>query len=359
MATKKKRNPGASLMGALQSPSAEMLAAKPKEEPRKTPTAPGIQLIEKTYNAVREIDPNLIDDSAFTDRLELFTIVKSTESITEDQDDDHQDGSLDQLVDSIQTHGQKVPILVRNSTKEKGRYEVIFGRRRLAAIRYIRANPRIDMEDEDRNLRIKANIETKADGQSDKDFDNQSLVTQALENAARKNLSAYEKARFADIIHSTGIEKKEVARMMNMSATNLSNLLKITRIVPDSLGDMIGAASGSGRPKWEALAAGLENKIITAQEATRLLKEMGPTRTSDDRLNTLLFEIKRKSEKKILQEVRTLNGIAKVQRGSSGLKLTVTDTKTTAGFADWLDLNIEKIMEESLKRFKAENPGKN
>ncbi len=359
MAGRRKRDPGASLMSALQAPSAAPTAAAPNDTPTATPTAPGIKLIERTYNAVREIDPDLIDDSVFADRLELFTIVKSAESLNADSDVDHQDATLEQLVDSILTHGQKVPILVRQSSKDKGRYEIIFGRRRLAAIRHIRSNPRPDMEDADTGLRIKANIETKAEGQTDKEFDNQALVTQALENAARKNLSPYEKARFANIIYAAGVEKQDVARMMNMSATNLSNLLKITRVVPDELGDLIGAASGSGRPKWEALANGLQSEVITVHEASKLLSDMDPSCTSDERLNALLAEIKSRSGKSTKREVRTLGDVAKVQKGPTGLKLTIADTKNTAGFADWLDVNIEAIIEDSLKRFKEENPGKN
>ncbi|WP_209508254.1 ParB N-terminal domain-containing protein [Ruegeria sp. HKCCSP335] len=357
MAPRKKRDPGASLMNALQSQSTDVATTKPNEPPKRQSTAPGIQLIEKTYNAVREIDPELIDDSAHADRLELFTIVKSSEAASVDTDVDDQDGSLEQLVDSILSHGQKVPILVRNSKKEQGRYEIIFGRRRLAAIRHIRANPRPG-KDDDRNMKVRANIEVKADGQSEADFDNAVLVTQALENAARKNLSVYEKARFADLIFSTGVEKKEIARMMNMSPTNLSNLLSITRQVPDSLGDLIGAASGSGRPKWEALGSALESKVITAKGATKILMGMDPTVSSDDRLKALLDEIKRKSEKKPKNEVRELGNIAKVLRGPSGLKLTVNETKETAGFADWLDTNIENILEDSLERFHQESHGK-
>ena len=346
-------------MGVVR-PRAEDSAGDQTKDPAKQSKAtPGIQLIEKTYNAVREIDPDLIDDSAFADRLELFTIVKSSERASVDEDVDHQDGSLDQLVDSILTHGQKVPILVRASTKMNGRYEIIFGRRRLAAIRHIRCNPRSDFEEADRELKIKANIETKADGQTDEDFDNQALVTQALENASRKNLSAYEKARFATIVHSTGIEKQEVARMMNMSATNLSNLMKITRLVPDSLGDMIGAAPGSGRPKWEALASALEAQTMNVDEATSLLESMDPACSSDDRLNALLAEIKRAPKGRPQRASRQLNSVATVQKEPGGLKLIVSETKTTKGFAEWLDTNIESIMEDSLERFHAENPGKN
>ena len=100
---------------------------------------------------------------------------------------DHED-TLEQMVASIQEHGQTVPIMVRNSEKEKGRYEVIFGRRRLAAIRYIRAQPRPHETEEDSNLKIKANIQTRAYGQPEDEFSTQVLVAQALENAARKDL---------------------------------------------------------------------------------------------------------------------------------------------------------------------------
>ena len=343
MTGRKKRDPRASLQSALQSQANKPMEVKPEDTPRLPSTAPGIQFLERSHNAIKQIDPDLIDDTPFVDRMELFG--------------DHED-TLEQMVASIQEHGQTVPIMVRNSEKEKGRYEVIFGRRRLAAIRYIRAQPRPHETEEDSNLKIKANIQTRAYGQPEDEFSTQVLVAQALENAARKDLSVYESARFAKLIFSSGVPKKQVASMMNMSATNLSNLFKITRLVPDCLGNLIGAAPGSGRPKWEALAVGLENKVISVEAAKQLLSDLDPTKTSDDRLSALLEEIRKKSESVVRPEIRALGGFAKVQKGPSGLKVTVTETEKTKGFSDWLDANIEKILRESLIKFESERDEK-
>ena len=67
--------------------------------------------------ALIEIDPDLIDAGGLQDRLEA---------------DDAEDAALRQ---SIAEYGQQVPVLVRPHPEHEGRYQIVYGRRRVLALR--------------------------------------------------------------------------------------------------------------------------------------------------------------------------------------------------------------------------------
>ncbi|WP_339106923.1 ParB/RepB/Spo0J family partition protein [Roseovarius rhodophyticola] len=195
--------------------------AKPADKIAKT-SAPALGALQGSLAAIREIDPDLIDDWGPIDRLNEFTVVNS--------EDDGE--GFDALKNSIQEGGQQVPILVRKA-KSEGRYEAIYGRRRLRACREL-------------GIKVRANVQ---------DIDDQTaLLAKGLENAARRNLSFYEKARFAEAILEAGHATPMVRQVLSLSASGLSHLMKVIQNVPVKVGDLIGAAPKSGRPKWTALA---------------------------------------------------------------------------------------------------------
>jgi len=74
-------------------------------------------LQDAAQSSIQEISTDLIDDSEFQDRLAL-----------DDEDD------IRELAESIDKQGQLIPILL---SPEGGRYRIIYGRRRLAALRLI------------------------------------------------------------------------------------------------------------------------------------------------------------------------------------------------------------------------------
>ena len=117
-------------------------------------TAPALGALQGSLAAIREIEPNLIDDWGPVDRLTPFTAVN---------DDEANDG-LESLTNSIRDQGQQVPILIRRA-KAEGRYEVIYGRRRLAACR-------------DLGIKVRANVQDLDDATA--------LIAKGLENAARR-----------------------------------------------------------------------------------------------------------------------------------------------------------------------------
>ena len=123
--------------------------------------------------SIQDIDPDLIEDTGLKDRLGI-----SEEDVAE-------------LRDSIARHGQQVPILLRPHPTLSGRYQVVYGRRRLAAIRGL-------------GTPVKALIRTLSDEEA--------VLAQGQENNLRKDPSFIEKALFADkAFFVTGKDKASIA----------------------------------------------------------------------------------------------------------------------------------------------------
>lgn len=296
---------------------------QPKDRTTKT-TAPALGALQGSLSAIRELDPSLIDDWGPKDRIGGFTAVNS-----EDDDDGYET-----LKSSIKDGGQQVPILVRRAGTE-GRFEVIYGRRRLRACR-------------DLGLKVRANVQDLDDATA--------LLAKGLENTARRNLSFYEKARFAAVIQTAGHNTKTVRQVLSLSASGLSHLTKVTDNIPDDVGDQIGAAPKSGRPKWTALAEAFGAKKINASSSFTILSKMGTELSSDDRLEQLLREITRRgAPPSEVREVKPVAGVT-IKSGRATIAMSIKRTGENAAFAEWLDRELEDIIKKSYHEFTAVNP---
>ena len=295
---------------------------QPRNRPTKT-TAPALGALQGSLSAIRELDTTLIDDWGPKDRIDGFTAVNS---------EDDGDG-FDTLKSSIEDGGQQVPVLVRKSRTE-GRFEIIYGRRRLRACREL-------------GLKVRANVQDL--------YDTTALLAKGLENAARRNLSFYEKARFAAVIKTAGHTTKTVRQVLTLSASGLSHLTKVTDNIPDEVGDQIGAAPKSGRPKWTALAEAFITKKINATSSLAVLSKMNNELPSDDRLEQLLREIARLGARPSEgREVTPIAGVT-IKSGRATIAVSIKRVGENAAFADWLDRELEDIIKKSYQKFTAVN----
>ena len=296
---------------------------QPKDRTTKA-TAPALGALQGSLSAIRELDPSLIDDWGPKDRLDGFTAVNS---------EDDGDG-YETLKSSIKDGGQQVPILVRRAGTE-GRFEIIYGRRRLRACR-------------DLGLRVRANVQDLDDATA--------LLAKGLENAARRNLSFYEKARFAAVIQAAGHNTKTVRQVLSLSASGLSHLTKVTDNIPDDVGDQIGAAPKSGRPKWTALAEAFASKKVNASSSFAILSKLSAELSSDDRLEQLMREITRRGARPSEgREATPVPGIT-IKSGRGSIAMSIKRAGENAAFAEWLDRELEDIIKKSYQEFTAVNP---
>ena len=184
--------------------------------------AVGRSIADLKANAVVEIDPRMIDHAGIRDRL----------------DDPGDEGAAAHaaLMESLAEYGQQVPVLVRHSPNVEGRYEVIYGRRRVAALK-------------DLGLPIRAMIRDMPD----RDL----IVVQGQENAARRDLTFVEKVNFARRMRDMEFERKVICDALQIDKTVISRMLAVADAVPEDLIAAIGPAPGIGRDRWVAFARGL------------------------------------------------------------------------------------------------------
>ena len=310
------------LLKGLMTP-VETKSAAPAPAPSGEPRTKGAigavsaSIAELKRRAIIDIDPKLIDAGGLQDRLEM------------DPDEDAR------LAESLRTYGQQVPVLVRPHPETPGRYQIVYGRRRVLALR-------------DLDLPVRAMV---------RELDDRELVlAQGQENTARRDLSFIEKCNFARQMQTAGYNRKIICDALNIDKTLISRMLSVAERIPEQVLAAIGSAPSIGRDRWLKLADALEAGEWTGTEAAA----MATGERSDERFDAVLKAVtvleRRSGEAGDDPEARRAKPQPEVQilRGSDGQKIgrfqrkrtssTFTIERGGAGEFDlWLAENIEAI----------------
>ncbi|MEP3544713.1 plasmid partitioning protein RepB [Tateyamaria sp.] len=273
--------------------------------------------VRASLGGIQEIDTALILPWGPQDRLVLTAV--NTE------DDDALDLAL-----SIEKNGQQVPVLLRPAGHHDGKFEVVYGRRRILACQQL-------------GIPVKALIRTLDDGEA--------LIAKGLENASRQDLSFYERARFAQAILEQGHLREQALQALSISKNTLSQLERVARLVPDAVGEAIGPAHGAGRPKWMALAAAYEGGALSEAEALRILRSLPKESSSDVRLQAILNNLDKRGPKDTRPTLRAPIDGASVKSTKTSVTLTIKRAGRGKEFADWFDENIDRLITESYRSF--------
>ncbi|MGV8987244.1 MAG: plasmid partitioning protein RepB [Cypionkella sp.] len=296
----------------------------PAPTPRTTPRMPEVfqqsgpiaairnDLRSMGARSIQEIDPDQIEDTGHKDRLGDL------------------DGDIAELRDSIARHGQQVPILLRPHPTLSGRYQVVYGRRRLAAIRGL-------------GTPVKALIRTLSDEEA--------VLAQGQENNFRKDPSFIEKALFAGDLEEAGYDARVIQEALNVSRSHTSHMRKVREAFPRALIEKIGAAPSVGWKRWYDLSAkvlerGIDANVVVAQPFPADL-------TSDQRFDLWVqtFETrpvqsaKSPAPKANATEVRTPSGTRIGGVVVSKGKVTFQAEAQNVKFADWLGQNAEPLLQ--------------
>lgn len=273
--------------------------------PRMTKGAIGAvsqQIAELRNRSIIEVPSDLIDEAGLIDRL------------------DPDPEGIATLAESLRDYGQQVPVLLRHSPNHEGRYEVVYGRRRVTALRQL-GHP------------VKAMVRDLSD--------HDMIVAQGQENAQRKDLSFIEKVNFARQMRDGGFERKVICDAIAIDKTLISRMLSIADALPSEVIRAIGAAPGIGRDRWLTLAS-----RSTGMDPMELVKlAQGPD--SDSRFEAVLTGVTFPSPTVTPAASEALKGddgreIGQVLRGTKTVTLTFS-RKKAAGFEDWLAENIDRL----------------
>lgn len=256
-------------------------------------------LADLKSRALIEVPTELIDAAGLADRL------------------DSDDEGIAALRASIAEYGQQVPVLLRRSSEHEGRYDIVFGRRRVQALKQL-------------GLPVKAMIREL----TDRDL----LIAQGQENSARKDLSFIEKANFAAQMQRAGYDRKVICDALSIDKTVISRMLTIIEALPPKLIAAIGAAPSAGRDRWLELAEKARGQDGEA------LAEAAQGIDSDTRFVAVLTAVTApKPVKTMPSMLLSADGkpIGKVQRTKK--KVSIELTGKGRDFADWLVDHIEDL----------------
>lgn len=284
---------------------------------------------------VWELDPVEIEDERYSDRL--------------DPKDMHD------LRASIEQNGQTVPILVRRHPTETNRYLLVYGRRRLEAIR---------ASDKVKKVRaLIANLDDTA-----------ALRAQVSENTGRRDLSYIERSLFAQELLDNGFgSQAQIAEVLNVTRSAVSMSISVAKAIGTALAHAIGPAHGIGRPRWESLAKELSNAGIDMDELCRVAIDargkaaasVPPDEEPEVDPSVAAFEavvrhVKRTSGPSLDRRPRPkatpllIDGapVGAIKRSARAVRLDLTDVDDA--FAQWLDARAQDVLEELHDRWKRE-----
>lgn len=264
--------------------------------------------------SVTEIPIDRIDAGGLKDRIDP-------------EDPDHA-----ALVASILDHGQQVPILVRPHPEIEDRYQIVYGRRRLAALHTLGLPARALVRDLD---------------------DRQLVLAQGQENTARKDLSFIEKVNFARQMRDADYDRKAICDALSVDKTVISRMLAIADRVPPEVIEMIGSAPGVGRDRWSDLATRFEKGTTDTRTAAELIAILPDGATSDLRFDAVLrAEVNSRPKTKAPQSETLLseNGlpIARITRKADTVTL-VLPREGGGGFENWLADRLPELHRDWVK----------
>ncbi len=282
---------------------------------------------------VWELDPASIEDGRMADRLDPADVMD--------------------LRDAIEANGQTVPILVRRAPGEDDRYLLVYGRRRLEAIRQ-----------SDKVTKVRALV-TNLD-------DDSALRAQISENMGRRDLSFIEKALFAKDLVSSGFgNQSQVAEILTVTKSSISMAIAIADMVGPDLVRAIGAAHGIGRPRWESLGRAIDENGLDREDLIGIAKEARENAetsmvvddiasTNDPSIQTFLAV-----EKAVTKAIKPAKSPSpappssvplkiggkrggSVRRTAKGLSIELAD----GDFADWVETQVHDMIEDLHERWK-------
>jgi ParB family chromosome partitioning protein len=264
--------------------------------------------------AVMEIDPNAVDPSPVTDRFR-----------------DDADGSFEAFKQSILERGQEVPILVRPQSRDPGRYQCAYGHRRVRATREL-------------GVSVKALVRDLSDEEL--------VVAQGLENAAREDLSFIERATFAMRIEDAGHDRSVIQHALSIDKAEASKLLAVGRGISKELLHAIGRAPKIGRPRWLTLVEHLKHNAALDRARTAIAEPGFAERQTDERFVVVMAAAsraqgRRSPMKKDAKQVVSANGqrIGCARHAEREVKLMIDETVSPL-FGAFLIEQLPSLFEE-------------
>lgn len=279
---------------------------------------------ELAKGSVVELDPDLIDSSFVSDRL--------------DQDDE----AFQELLVAIRERGQDSPVLVRPHPSAAGRYQIVFGHRRVKAARQL-------------GRQVRAVVKPLGDEDH--------VVAQGQENAARSNLSFIERTLFAKRLADLGYDQAIIRSALALDATTFSKMQSVAAHVAEPLILAIGTARATGRDRWWQLSKLLQVPGNATKAEAFVASAEFAADTGDARFNALFDFLSRANRpaKKAGAPKKVWTSRDKAVNGSitdTGKAFTLAlKARNASRFGTYITENLEELYQAFKESEIARNTG--
>ena len=293
------------------------------------PTAPAISGLRDSMrhlseNGVIDLDPSMIESSELQDRLSI-----DNESVLE-------------LADSIRKHGQQVPVLVRPVSGQLNRYKIVYGRRRLAAIRLIGGGQTVKA--------IVRSLDDKA-----------AIIAQGQENSLRSNPTFIEKAVFIGAMREHGYDRTVIQDALGLSRQAISTYTVVLDAIPMEAIEAIGAAPEVGRRPWTELCHLVREDGVDILDVVETCSDaLEDARDSSERFEIVIKNCHAQKARAASgaarqlvhhgskpAELRLSDGrrVGKVRSGSSAVEVKLS-LRDHPEFGQWIGENAERLVQD-------------
>ncbi|WP_313618574.1 plasmid partitioning protein RepB [Agrobacterium sp.] len=210
---------------------ANVLAQQAASAPQNTKTAsPHLMKVAAGVRQIQERGEALDKLLAEGDRIvEVDADDVAPSSLQDRFDGSYSDAAIDEIVQSMTERGQIVPGMVRPTKSGSKPYQIVFGRRRLAAAKRL-------------GVKFRAIVRELTDEQA--------VVFQGEENTNRNDLSYIEKCVFAQLQEQAGYGRDTIIASLATGKSHVSEMLRVAATIPRDTLTLIGRSPDIGRRRW-------------------------------------------------------------------------------------------------------------
>lgn len=274
-----------------------------------------LEKILKEGERVLDIDPDQVAPSPIPDRF----------------DGAYDSAAIEDMAESIRERGQIVPGLVRPTQNSEKPYQIVFGRRRLAAVKKL-------------GLPFRAVVRELSDEQA--------IIFQGEENTNRNDLSFIEKCAFALSQEQAGYKRDVISASLSTGKSHISEMLSIASSLPRDILLSIGPATEIGRRRWIDFAQAWSNKQDAHICVEKALEKLSGQASSEERFAAALAALKAVEKVSLPDTSREIraNGflLATVNYSKSGAKMNFSKS-VPRDFVEFLNHRMEALHREFLQ----------
>lgn len=315
MSRKDSKGMFANVLGQMQAPASPVVAAPQpaSQSPHLKKVADGIRQMQergeildrllKEGDRIAEIDVDDIAQSAIQDRFEGA----------------YDDGAMAEMLESMRQQGQIVPGLVRPTPDGTTPFQIVYGRRRLAAARTL-------------GLKFRAIIKELTDEQA--------IIYQGEENTNRDDLTFIEKCTFALAQQQAGFNRDVICASLATGKSHISEMIRIATTVPGEVLRLIGRSPETGRRRWMEF---VEHWIHAENAEAQVRGSLAYVKDGADRFTLAVNALKAKEPQSQTPAVREIEAggliIGTLAHSKSGSKISFNKVVPT-DFAEFISQQL-------------------